>query len=81
VENKGFQFHARCSKPKLTHLCFADDLLIFFEAKLESIMVLKRVLHEFSELSGLRSNPAESTLFIALEFLRWKKIEFLIAFK
>lgn len=47
VENKGFQFHARCSQLKLTHLCFTDDLLIFSEAKLEAIMVIKRVLHEF----------------------------------
>lgn len=25
---KAFNFHPRCSKIKLTHLCFADDLLL-----------------------------------------------------
>jgi hypothetical protein len=30
----GFSFHPKCSKLKLTHLCFADDLLIFSEASL-----------------------------------------------
>jgi hypothetical protein len=29
-ENSGFKFHPKCANLKLTHLCFADDLLIFF---------------------------------------------------
>jgi hypothetical protein len=36
----GFKFHFRCSKLKLTHLCFADDLLIFAEADMSSISII-----------------------------------------
>ena len=28
--NSSFKFHPKCASLKLTHLCFADDLLIFF---------------------------------------------------
>jgi hypothetical protein len=27
-KGSGFQFHFRCSRMRLTHLCFADDLLV-----------------------------------------------------
>jgi hypothetical protein len=32
VANPRFSFHPRCSSLKLTHLCFADNLLIFFSS-------------------------------------------------
>jgi hypothetical protein len=45
--NSSFKFHPKCLKLKLTHLCFADDLIIFFKASLSSINVIKVVLVEF----------------------------------
>jgi hypothetical protein len=51
------------SKLKLTHLCFADDLLIFAEVDLESILAVKEVLAEFESLSGLKANPAKSSFY------------------
>jgi hypothetical protein len=33
----GFMFHLRCSKLKLTRLCFVDDLLVFSAANFSSI--------------------------------------------
>jgi hypothetical protein len=36
-EGLGFMFHLRCSKLKLTHLCFVDDLLVFSAAYFSSI--------------------------------------------
>jgi hypothetical protein len=59
----GFKFHPRCLKQKLTHLCFADDLLIFSEASVKSISIIKDALIEFEELSGLKANPSKSFLF------------------
>ncbi|XP_062143871.1 uncharacterized protein LOC133851454 [Alnus glutinosa] len=56
-----FRFHPKCSKLKLTHLCFADDLLIFSAAELNSIQTINRVLVEFEELSGLKANPSKSS--------------------
>jgi hypothetical protein len=59
----GFKYHPNCLKMKLTHLCFADDLLIFSEANQNSIGVIKATLAEFEELSGLKDNPSKSFVF------------------
>jgi hypothetical protein len=63
--NAGFSFHHKCSGVNLTHLCFADDLLIFSEASVNSVKVIKDVLLEFESLSGLKANPEKSSLFCA----------------
>jgi len=47
----------------LTHLCFADDLLLFSDANLSSISIIKAALREFELLSGLKANPSKSFLF------------------
>ncbi|XP_062173706.1 uncharacterized protein LOC133879186 [Alnus glutinosa] len=52
--NPLFAFHPKCSSIKLTHLCFADDLLIFFAASINSVKAIKGVLDEFELLSGLK---------------------------
>jgi hypothetical protein len=57
-----FGFHPKCHDLKLTHLCFADDLLIF-SANLSSISSIKDILGEFESLSGLKANPAKSSFF------------------
>jgi len=56
-------FHLKCSSLKLTHLCFADDLLIFSSASCDFIKVINDVLEEFEELAGLKANPAKSSMF------------------
>jgi hypothetical protein len=62
-EGSGFKYHHRCSRMNITHLCFADDLLLFSEASLSSISVIKAALLEFEGLSGLRTNPSKSSFF------------------
>ncbi|XP_039045257.1 uncharacterized protein LOC120184986 [Hibiscus syriacus] len=47
-----FTFHPKCKKSGLTHLSFADDLLIFCKGNLESIMGVITVLDCFYEFSG-----------------------------
>jgi hypothetical protein len=59
----GFKYHPNCLKMKLTHICFADDLLIFSEASQYSIGVIKAALAEFEELFGLKANPSKSYVF------------------
>jgi hypothetical protein len=63
--NSQFAFHPWCRDLKLNHLCFADDLLIFSAASLSSVQVIKDVLADFEELSGLKANPSKSLIFLA----------------
>jgi hypothetical protein len=65
LDHPDFRFHPKCSSFKFSHLCFADDLLIFSAANLSSLKVINDVLVEFEELSGLKSNHAKSSLFLA----------------
>jgi hypothetical protein len=58
--SSGFKFHPKCVKMRLTLLCFANDLLIFSEASLSSIKVIKVALLEFDNLFGLKANPSKS---------------------
>lgn len=48
-----FGYHAKCASSNLTHLCFADDLLIFIDGKLSSVQAILDILHEFACDSGL----------------------------
>jgi hypothetical protein len=61
--SSSFKFHPKCVEIELTHLCFADDLLIFSEASLNSIKVIKFALLEFENLSGLKANPSKSSFY------------------
>jgi len=70
----GFQYHPRCSRLKLTHLCFADDLILFSDASISSIKQVKTALLEFEEISGLKSNPAKSSFFCSGLFVRMKSM-------
>jgi hypothetical protein len=51
---------------KLTHLCFADDLLLFSDASIQTINVVKAVLIEFEKLFWI-----ESKFFQKFFFLFW----------
>ena len=58
-----FNFHPKCHKIQLTHLCFADDLLIFSKGSLDSIMGIQKVLELFYSYSGLQLNNTKIELF------------------
>ncbi|XP_039031866.1 uncharacterized protein LOC120166705 [Hibiscus syriacus] len=60
-----FNFHHKCKKICLTHLTFADDLLIFCKGNLESVMGVTTVLDYFYEISGLKLNVAKCEIFSA----------------
>ncbi|KAA0063934.1 uncharacterized protein E6C27_scaffold616G00740 [Cucumis melo var. makuwa] len=48
---QSFQFHHHCEKFKLTHLTFADDLMIFYGADEPSLSFIRECFRKFSELS------------------------------
>lgn len=61
-QNRGFRFHYRCLILRFSHLCFADDFLIFLRGKFEFYKCSEAVLEEFESLSGLKVNPDKSTM-------------------
>ena len=58
-----FRLHPLCSSPKLTHLLFADDLLVFSDGSTASTDGIKVVMNHFKEWSGLDTNEAKSEIF------------------
>ncbi|KAE8674186.1 Proteasome subunit alpha type-5 [Hibiscus syriacus] len=48
-----FQYHPKCKRIGLTHLSFADDLLIFWKGTVNSVVGIHCVLQEFYKYSGL----------------------------
>lgn len=63
AENGTFQYHPGCEEIKLTHLAFADDLLIFLEGSEASLEGVLRILNDFEQMSGLAVNIAKTSLF------------------
>ncbi|KAL8123355.1 hypothetical protein AgCh_011356 [Apium graveolens] len=47
----------------ISHLQFADDTVIFMEDKLENVVAIKSILHDFHLLMGLKINFSKSRLY------------------
>ncbi|XP_074298000.1 uncharacterized protein LOC141628800 [Silene latifolia] len=60
---RGLSYHPKCVKLDLTHLIFADDLLVFVRGDLPSVMAVKHCLDEFSSFSGLTSNTSKTNIY------------------
>ncbi|GKA68670.1 putative RNA-directed DNA polymerase [Tanacetum coccineum] len=61
--NPQFKYHWQCKDLKLTHLCFADDLMLFCHGDSKSVDVLKKAIDEFGSVSGLFPSFPKSTVF------------------
>lgn len=58
-------YHPKCRNIDLTHLCFADDLMVFTDGTCRSIEETLRVFDGFDRMSGLKISMEKSTLFMA----------------
>ncbi|KAL1198538.1 putative ribonuclease H protein [Cardamine amara subsp. amara] len=58
-------FHPKCKNLGLTHLSFADDILVFTDWKIRSIEGIVEVFDEFARYSGLQISLEKSTLYLA----------------
>ena len=58
-------YHPRCQNILLTHLCFADDLLVFTDGTKRSIEGILKIFEEFAHISGLKISLENSTLYTA----------------
>ena len=59
---QGFEYHQHCRKLGLTHLMFADNLIIFYKAKLASLQLLMNTFHAFTRCFGLTANLEKSSI-------------------
>ena len=60
-----FHYHWRCQQTAITHLCFADDLMVFCRADSTSVRLIRSALDSFADLSGLVTNKAKSYVFFS----------------
>ncbi|GJW19976.1 RNA-directed DNA polymerase, eukaryota, reverse transcriptase zinc-binding domain protein [Tanacetum coccineum] len=63
IDNSGsFKYHFGCEQINITHVCFADDLLMFYHGDVESVKVIKETIEEFGTVSGLLPNYNKSAI-------------------
>ncbi|KAL1225687.1 putative ribonuclease H protein [Cardamine amara subsp. amara] len=58
-------YHPLGLNPAVTHLAFADDVMIFFDGAAPSPQGISDTLHHFHHLSGLAMNRDKTTIFLA----------------
>ncbi|GJR19962.1 RNA-directed DNA polymerase, eukaryota, reverse transcriptase zinc-binding domain protein [Tanacetum coccineum] len=63
TKERNFKYHFGCKKLKITHLYFADNLLMLCHGDPTSINTIKRALEKFSNVSVLHLNMSKSTMF------------------
>jgi hypothetical protein len=60
-----FNFHPKCQALGISHLGFADDILLLYPCDMASVNILLQQLHVFGESSGLVINAAKSSIYFA----------------
>lgn len=61
--NPDFKYHWRASQVQLTHLIFADDVLLFSKGDKDSMKILLDTINHFSQISWLLPNASKSNCF------------------
>lgn len=56
-------FHPLGKSPHITHLAFADDIMIFFDGKIDSLQTIAGALDVFQNVSGLSMNKDKTSIF------------------
>lgn len=56
----------RGDSPKISHMCFADDIILVAEASVNQVEVMKGILQDFCAVAGQKINLAKSQVFFSL---------------
>lgn len=51
--------------PSLSHICFADDLILFAHASVSQVRVIRKVLETFCEASGQKVSLEKSVIYFS----------------
>ncbi|XP_020254098.1 uncharacterized protein LOC109831171 [Asparagus officinalis] len=62
-DDKNFKFHPKCKNLNITHLVFADDLLLFCKGDPYSVNRIYQCVEYFGACSGLEANPAKCSIY------------------
>ncbi|GFS33342.1 hypothetical protein Acr_00g0027830 [Actinidia rufa] len=62
--NSDFNFHPNCLDLNITHLAFADDLILFARGDVPSVKLSMDCLSQFGDISGLLINTNKSNVFM-----------------
>lgn len=63
AQHESFGYHTKCRSLQFNHLCFADDVLLFYKGEFNSVMLILRGFQTFSNSSGLTTNAYKSNIF------------------
>ncbi|XP_071726798.1 uncharacterized protein [Rutidosis leptorrhynchoides] len=63
-ESKDFRYHFGCKHIELSHICFADGLLVLCKGEVKSVAVIKKVLDEFSAVSVKRLGVGDCKILV-----------------
>ncbi|GJW95770.1 RNA-directed DNA polymerase, eukaryota, reverse transcriptase zinc-binding domain protein [Tanacetum coccineum] len=73
-KNRDFIYHFGCKKVKFTHVCFADDLLMFCNGDIGSVKTLMEAIEEFGVVSGLCLTMVRALLYLGVCQMRISKV-------
>lgn len=65
AHGSNFNYHPKCEKLRITHLAFADDLMLLSRGDPMSVQILMDCLHDFGTRSGLHMNILKSNIYMA----------------
>lgn len=58
-------FSFKNKEPKISHLIFADDVILFNKANIKNIQVIQDILNQFTNVSGMEINTLKSKVWFS----------------